>query len=168
MALRKLIPWRWGAKHVPIRRGDEHPLASLQREMNRVFEEFFRGFGSSGFWEAEALAGGYTPLVDVTEDDSDIVVTAELPGLDEHDFEVALDHDTLTIRGEKHEEKEDRGKDFYRVERSYGSFQRVIPLPCEVEEDKAEATFRKGVLKVRLPKTAEARKAVKRIPVKAA
>ena len=168
MTLRNLIPWRRGGRQVPIRRGREHPLLSLQREMNRLFDAFFEGVGMPWFGEGGFLDGEYTPLVDVSENEKEVVVTAELPGLDEGDFEVRLDRDALTIRGEKKEEQEEKGKGFYRVERSYGSFHRVIPLPCDVDEDKAEATFRKGVLTVRLPKTPEAQKALKRIPVKAA
>jgi len=164
MTLKSIIPF--GKKSVPIKRELENPFALLRKEIDEIFDNFFRGF------ELEPYFGrwrdGFTPNVDVVEDDKEIRVSAELPGMDEKDIEVTLNRESLTIKGEKKEEKEDRGKDFYRVERSYGSFQRVIPLPCEVEEDKAEATFRKGVLKVRLPKTAEARKAVKRIPVKAA
>jgi len=95
-----------------------------------------------------------------------VIVTAELPGLDEKDIEISISGDALILRGEKRQEEEEKGEDYYRMERRYGSFQRVIPLPCEVQVDKAEASYRKGVLTVELPKTPEAQSARKIIPIK--
>ena len=99
--------------------------------------------------------------------DLEIKVSAELPGMDEKDIDVSLTRDTLTIKGEKKEEKEDTGKDYYKMERSYGSFTRSIPLPVEVDTDKVQATFKKGVLEITLPKTAKAIQETKKVPVKA-
>ncbi|GAB4387336.1 MAG: Hsp20/alpha crystallin family protein [Thermodesulfovibrionales bacterium] len=161
MTVKDLIPF--GRRSVPLKREDESPFAVLRREMDELFDSFFRGF------ETEAFERGslFSPHVDVLETDEAIKVTAELPGMDEKDVEVSLDNDTLTIKGEKKEEKEDRSKGFYRMERHYGSFQRVIPIPREVETDKVEATFKKGVLTVKLPKTAKAVKETRKISVKA-
>uniref|UniRef100_A0A7C4L384 Hsp20/alpha crystallin family protein n=1 Tax=Bellilinea caldifistulae TaxID=360411 RepID=A0A7C4L384_9CHLR len=108
----------------------------------------------------------FTPRVDVKETDKKVIVTAELPGLDEKDIEISISGDALILRGEKRQEEEEKGEDYYRMERRYGSFQRVIPLPCEVQVDKAEASYRKGVLTVELPKTPEAQSARKIIPIK--
>jgi HSP20 family protein len=93
-------------------------------------------------------------------------VSAELPGMDDEDIEVSLSRDVLTISGEKKQEKEEKGRDYYRAERSYGSFRRSIPLPAEVNADKVDAVFSKGVLTITLPKTAKA-EGRKRIIVKA-
>lgn len=164
MAFTSLIPWRRGERRVPIRR-EEHPLQILQRDMNRLFDEFFRGWGLSPFRLFEEGWDVFSPRVDVVETDKEIKVTAELPGMDENDIEISLSQDVLTISGEKKEEEEYKGRNYYRMERSYGSFQRSIPLPCEVDSDKAEATFKRGVLTVTLPKTAAAQ-ACKRIPIK--
>lgn len=111
--------------------------------------------------------GAFNPQVDVTENDQEIKVAAELPGLTEKDVEVSLANDMLTISGEKRAEKEDKGENYYRMERSYGSFQRTIPLPTEVEANKVDATFKNGVLTVTLPKSAQAVQNRKKIAIKA-
>ncbi|MHC2582306.1 HSP20 family molecular chaperone IbpA [Bradyrhizobium diazoefficiens] len=109
-----------------------------------------------------------TPAVDVTESDKAYEITAELPGMDEKDIEVNVANDGLIIKGEKKFEREEKQKDYYVSERRYGSFERHFGLPKDVEADKIEASFRNGVLKVTLPKTAEAQKPAKKIEVKAA
>ena len=166
MAITDLIPWKRDEKNVPVKRAESEPFYSLQRNMNRLFDDFYSNFGVTSFEPFGESFGAFSPSVDVTENDREITITAELPGLDENDIEVSLTHNVLTVSGEKKEEKEDKGKNFYRMERSYGSFQRSIPLPVEVESDKVAAKFKKGVLTVTLPKTVEAQKQTKRIPVK--
>ena len=108
------------------------------------------------------------PAVDVAEKDEECEITAELPGLDEKNIEVKLANGTLTIKGEKKEEKEEKQKDYYLSERSYGSFMRSFQLPEGVDEGKIEASFAKGVLTMKLPKSAEAQKNEKTISIKAA
>ena len=105
--------------------------------------------------------------MDVAEDGKEITLTAELPGLDEKDVEILLSNNVLTIKGEKKSEQEKKEKDYYRVERSYGSFSRTIPLPEGIDADKVNASFKKGVLTVTVPKLPEAQKEVKKIAVKA-
>jgi len=161
MAIRNLVPF--GKKDVPVKREDEHPFSLLRREMDSLFDNFFRGFDLEPF---ESRMGAFSPKVDVTENDKEIKISAELPGMEEKDIDVSLQKDMLTIKGEKKEEKEDKGKDYYRMERSYGSFSRTIPLPVEVETDKVEAKFKKGVLSITLPKTAKAVSETKKIAVK--
>src|SRR5690606_41318480 len=102
------------------------------------------------------------------EKEKEYEITAELPGIDEKNVEIKLANGTLTIKGEKKEEKEEKQKDYHLSERRYGSFQRSFPLPEGIDTDKVEATFAKGVLTVKLPKTVEAQKAEKKITVKAA
>jgi HSP20 family protein len=161
MTIRNLVPS--GKKGIPVKREEENPFALLRREMDSLFDNFFRGFDIEPF---ESRIGSFSPKVDVTENDKEIKISAELPGMDEKDIDVSLQNDMLTIKGEKHEEKEDKGKDYYRMERSYGSFSRTIPLPVEVETEKVEAKFRKGVLSITLPKTAKAVAETKKIAVK--
>lgn len=161
MAIRDLVPF--GKKNVPVRREDDNPFAVLRREMDSLFDNFFRGFDLEPF---ESRLGAFNPKVDVTENDKEIKISAELPGMDEKDIDVSIQKDVLTIKGEKKEEKEDKGKDYYRMERSYGSFSRSVPLPVEVETDKVEAKFKKGVLSITLPKTAKAVAETKKIAVK--
>ncbi len=151
-----------------VRREWEHPFASFQREMNRLFDNFFSGFSLSSWAPFDRGATQtFSPRVDVSETDKEIRVSAELPGMEEKDIDISLTRDSLTIKGEKKGETEEKGKDFYRTERSYGSFTRSIPLPAEVDADKVEATFKKGVLDITLPKTAKAIEETKKIPVKA-
>jgi HSP20 family protein len=164
MPIADLAPWRWGERKLPIRREEEgDPFFALQRRMGRLFDDFASSFELAPFGE---IFGAFSPRLDLSETEQELKVSAELPGLDEKNVEVSLTKNTLTISGEKKEEKEDKGQNFYRMERSYGSFKRTIPLPCEVEGDKVEATFNKGILTITLPKTEEARKHIKKITVK--
>lgn len=170
--IRKIAPWKWAKRDLPTMLGEEHPFYSLQHEVNRLFDDFFRGFSLAPFREfgrvMEDRLGTYSPRLNITESENEAVLTAELPGMDEKDFEISLSKNLLTIKGEKRMEKEEKGSDFYKMERSYGSFHRAIPLPWEVDEEKVEASFQKGVLTIKLPKTALAKKEVKKITVKAA
>jgi HSP20 family protein len=151
-------------KGVPAKSEEYNPFALLRQEVNALFDNFPRGSEIEPF---TGRFGVFSPSVDIKESDKDIKVSAELPGMEEKDIEVSLGRDSLTIKGEKKEEKEDKGKNYYRMERSYGSFTRTIPLPAEVDMDKVKAEFKKGILTVTLPKTARAIKETKKIPVKA-
>lgn len=133
-----------------------------------MFNRFSKRFSFPSrepFWtnDAELTA----PAVDLTEDDKTYKVTAELPGMDEKDIDVTVSGGALVIKGEKKEEKEEKDKNYYLSERSYGSFRRSFSLPEGVDQDKITANFAKGVLTVTLPKTADAQKAQKKIEVKA-
>lgn len=153
------------------------PFEGLRQEVERLFDDFDRGVWRSPFrralfagepsWRPE-FARGDLPAVDIAEGDKTYEVTAELPSMDEKNVEVKVANGNLVIKGEKQEEKEEKKKDYYLHERSFGSFERSFPLPEGVDRDKIEASFKKGVLTVTLPKTAEAQKAEKKITVKAA
>src|SRR4051812_32772455 len=161
MALRDLITWGRDQPSVPSRRAEEvSPFLTLHREMNRLFDDVFNSFGNT-----PSLLGRMPawPSVEVVQSDQDIRVSAELPGLDEKDVEVLVDDDVLTIRGEKKAETQDKERRF--TERYYGRFERVIPLPFAVEEDKSEASFNNGVLTVTLPRSAQAEDKAKRIAI---
>jgi HSP20 family protein len=172
MTLKDLVPRHWGKKRLPIRREDGNPFSLLQKEVDDLFNRFTRDWGLPSSWREpfallEGASGDWSPSVDVSETDKEIKVTADLPGMDEKDVIVSVNGGTLTISGEKKSEREEKEKNHYRLERSYGSFYRSIPLPSEVDAAKAEAAFKKGVLTVRLPKTAEARSKTKKITVTA-
>lgn len=139
---------------------ERDPFVVLRREIDSLFDGFFTDGVPSRALKA------FDPRVDVTENDKEVRITAELPGVEEKDVEVSLTGDAITIKGEKREEKEEKGEEQYRLERSYGAFRRSFSLPCEVDADKAVASFKKGVLMVNLPKTAQAAKS-KKITVKA-
>ena len=108
------------------------------------------------------------PDIDQTEDDKAFHMSIELPGMDEKDVDITLSSRLLTIRGEKKQEEKEEGKYFYRRERTFGSFRRTLELPGEVDESKIEASFKRGVLKIELPRTKEAQNRIKHIAVKAA
>jgi HSP20 family protein len=153
------------------------PFESLRREVDRLFEDFGRDFWTSPFrrptfaiepfWRREEVWEA-APSVDVIEKDNSYEVTAELPGMDEKNVEVKLINGGLTIKGEKQEEKEEKKKNYYLHERRFGSFERCFTVPEGVDTDKIEASFKKGVLTVILPKKPEAIKPEKKIEVKAA
>lgn len=169
MSISDLVPWRWGKKRVPVQREsakDDEPRSLLTRDdvLSPWFDDMWNRFGLAPF--NSFFEGTLTPRVDVVEDDKQVRVSVELPGMDENDFDVSLSHDVLTIRGEKKAEKEDKGKNYYRMERTYGAFERRIPLPGNLDTDKIEATYQRGVLTVTLPKMAATGKSTK-ITVKA-
>jgi HSP20 family protein len=152
-----------------------HPFESLRREVDRLFEDFDRDFWRlpmrrstfdlEPFWRRE-LSWGVTPAVDIIEKDAAYEITADLPGMDEKSIEVKLTDGNVTIRGEKQEEKEEKKKDYFLHERHFGSFERSFAVPKDVDADKIDASFRKGVLTVTLPKKPEAQKPAKKIEVK--
>jgi HSP20 family protein len=139
----------------------DNPFMSLQREVDRLFDNFTRGFPAFTTGKAQML-----PSTDVTETDKEIEITAELPGLEEKDVQINVADNILTIRGEKKAEKEEKDKNYRLIERSYGSFERTLELPDGVNPDAIKATIAKGVLKVTVPKPAPAQ--AKKIDVKAA
>ena len=131
--------------------------------MNRLFEDFHGGVG----WDLSRFgeAGGFSPDVEIEETDTELRLSVEIPGMDEKDIDVSLQPDSISIRGEKREEQEKESEGRKWTERSYGRFERRIPLPCEVEADKAEAKLRKGVLAISLPKSAQAREKARTIAI---
>jgi HSP20 family protein len=129
--------------------------------MNRLFDDVFRGFDLAPLGSMSRMAGW--PHVEVVDNDKDVRISAELPGLEDKDVEVLMGDGVLTIRGEKRSEIEDKERAL--SERTYGRFERRIPLAWEVEEDKIDASFKNGVLTVTLPKAAESSPEVKRIAI---
>ena len=166
MALTDMVPWRKRKGSIPVKREFDDVVSPFRQEMNNLMESFFGGWDLDPFRGFESAAGDFMPSVDVKEDDRQIKITVELPGMDEEDIDVTLSGDSVTIRGEKNEETEDKGKGYYRSERRYGSFHRVIPLTSEIDEDKVEAKFKKGVLSLKLPRTEEAARRSKKIQIK--
>ena len=136
-------------------------IMEFRDEMDRLFDSFFSP------WPLRKGKAGkeivWSPQVDVYEDENDVIVEAELPGLKGDEVDINITGNVVTLRGEKKEEKEEKGKSYHILERSYGSFERAIDLPVDVEPSKAKATMKDGVLKVVLPKIAKAKP--KKIPV---
>ena len=167
MNMKDLLPWSRPESKAPALYRDADPFMALHREVNRLFDDVFRGVDQFGVGRFPSLAAGRAnwgwPHVEVSETDKEIRVTAELPGLDEKDVEVALDDDVLTLCGEKRSESDDKDRQF--SERFYGQFERRIALGTEVAEDKVDARFKNGVLTITLPKTERAQSRTKRIAI---
>ncbi len=146
----ELMPWRlYGG------------LGSALSEIDRLWNRFFRQPPSMGTFTEEL-----SPSVDISETKNQLVIKAEMPGLDAKDVNVSISGDLLTIRAEKKKEEEEKDEHHHYMERYYGSFQRSFQLPINVKTDKMEATFDKGILKIALPKTEEAKKKEIEIKVK--
>lgn len=160
MTMRDLIPWGRRGQNPGRPHEDTDPFMTLHREMNRLFDDVFRGFGTGG--PGTGFGTMAWPQMEVVENERDIRVCVELPGMDERDVEVLMSDGLLTVRGEKKAETDDREHAF--SERIYGRFERRIPLPRDVEEERVDASFRNGVLTVTLPRAAGAA-AVRRIPL---
>lgn len=163
-------------RSVAVSRTDATPAPaiwqSMRREMDKLFDQFSDGFTFPALSRVENLWPSLgTELaslaIDVTEDDKAYKVTAELPGLEEKDVNITLNNDVLLIKGEKRQQKEEKDKNHYLCERSYGAFQRSFALPIDVDRNAVTAQIAKGVLTVTMPKTAESHD-IRKIDVKAA
>lgn len=169
MDLQKLSPWNWFKREeqsgsgelLPARRGDD-PLTRMHREMDRLFEGFFGAFDRPSNWPAELTL---RPSIDIAESKKAYRISVEVPGVDEQDIDLTLDGDALVISGEKRQESEDDEDGYHRIERSYGSFRRVLTLPTDADAEHISAKFRSGVLKIEIPRTQEGNGSRKRIEI---
>lgn len=163
MDIKKLSPWNWfpreedhpaksAAGGLAPRAQFTHPLAVWQQEMDRLLSEAFRNFGLPGFPESAAPSGWMKPNLDIAEDAEAYTVSLEVPGVEEKDIQINLLGDTLTIKGEKRKEEESKEKNFHRIERSYGAFQRVLTLPADADPEMVHASFKNGVLTLKIGK----------------
>jgi HSP20 family protein len=162
MAIRDLIPKRRGDGGTSLARWEMDPFLDLWRDMERVF-------GLSGIepFERTLMPRAFAPALDVRETEDHVRVSAELPGLSKDDVEISIEgNNMLVLSGEKKAEDEKQEGGYYRSERYYGSFSRRVLLPSDVDFDKADATFKNGVLTVMLPKTEEAKRKHRRIQIK--
>ncbi len=135
-------------------------VLGMQKEINRMFENFFR----SGVDDTDLMASGWKPAVDIVENPDEYVAKVELPGVEKTNIKITMEDNVLSIRGEKAQEKKEKDANYHRVERFYGSFQRSFELPGSVKNDKIDAEFKDGILTIRLPKADEAK--TKQIDVK--
>lgn len=184
MDINKLAPWNWfkkeqeqEGKNLPVVRQEASgsypasPLFQVHQEIDRMFDDMFRSFGfpSLGFnrgLESMAQQQWLRPTLDIGASDKEYTVTVELPGVDEKEISLEVVNDTLRISGEKKQEKEEKNKNYYRMERSYGSFQRVLSLPDDADHDGIKAAFKNGVMQVTIPRKEAAKAKVKQIEVK--
>ena len=188
MSIKKWIPWNWFKKEeedagtsVPVQRSatdDPLPalsgsLARFHQAVDRLFDQAFRGFDIAPFGFNRTLGqrmsdGMLRPTLDLGATDQAYTVSVEVPGVNAKDVKVEIANDTLTIRGEKKQETEAQDKNYYRMERSYGSFQRVLSLPEDADQEGVAATFKNGVLTVTMPRKAAPQAHVKQIQIQSA
>ncbi|MCI0450357.1 MAG: Hsp20/alpha crystallin family protein [Chlorobi bacterium] len=142
-----------------------HELSHIEKRLKKFFEDFDSPF--FGDWGLKSFNSNvFTPRVDVTEDKDNLYVHVEIPGVEKNDVKINIVGDVLTISGEKKSEQKDESKNYYRIERNYGSFSRSFTLPAEVVTDKISAEYNDGVLNITLPKTEEAKVVEKQIEIK--
>ncbi len=182
MDFKKLAPWNWFKTEeeesegiIPIRRGASqlsrpnqqsagHPLKELHQEMNRLFDDMLHGFAP--FFPTPLTAATLIkPQVDIRATEKEYTVSAEIPGVDEKDIAIEVNESTLIIRGEKRQDKEEKETNYYRIERSFGSFQRVLSLPKDGDTDAIRAHFKNGVLTITIPRKAQEKSSVRRIEI---
>lgn len=188
MELKKLAPWNWFKKEeeiehtVPVKHTEKggyyperyyDPTLSLHRDIDRMFDQFLRGFGMPsigrhGVWPTLDDSGLLKPKVDLSASEGEYLLTVEIPGVSEKDVTIDINASTMTVKGEKRQEKEVKEKNFYRIERSYGSFQRVLSLPEDVNQDAIKATFKNGVLSITMPRKSLPKGEVRQIEISAA
>jgi HSP20 family protein len=168
MERKELARWPWGKTMLRDMPPMSQTFESLHREMNRLFDEFMPGTERHLTASGNGFLTRVSPAIDEAEDEKAYYVTAELPGMDEKDIDISLADNVLTIQGEKKLEKEEKEKNYHMIERAQGAFRRVLALPSEIDENKVEASFRKGVLSITLPKSKEAQAKEKHIKIKAA
>ena len=126
-------------------------LITLREKMNRLFEDTFATRGE----EKDLMASTWTPSVDIYETENEVVLTAEIPGIEDQDIEIKLEDSTLSIKGERKLEKETKEENYHRIERAYGTFYRSFTIPHNVDQDKIQAEHENGVLKITMPRKPE-------------
>jgi HSP20 family protein len=144
---------------------DTDPFLAMRREMNRLFDDVFGGFGLPTAFGPALRQMPVAPKIDVSETDNEIQVTAEMPGIDQNDVEVLLEDDRLIIRGEKKEEREDKDRNYHLRERVEGAFSRTLPLPFAPDPNQVKAEFKNGVMTITIPKPQEVKQKQHRIEV---
>jgi HSP20 family protein len=145
--------------------GGYDPFRPFRSQFDRLFEDFFGDYGAPAT-RGEAAAPAISPSLDIAETDKAYEIAVELPGVEEKDLDVSVSDGVLAIKGEKRSESEEKDKNFHRVERSYGSFERRLTLPAEADAEKIDANFANGVLTVTIPKTEGAKETVRKISIK--
>jgi len=164
MKLRSLSPL---SSSRSLASNDEWPsIFTLHREVGRLFDDLVRG-GSGGKFVTPAQSSQWSPRLNIAETDKDFQITVDLPGVAEKDVELAVNDGLLSIKGTRHSEKEDSGKNYHRVESFFGSFERSVSLPDSIAFDKIDATFKNGLLTVTLPKDDSAKNKTKKIAIRA-
>ncbi len=178
MDFKKLVPWNWfkdeenernSQTAVSCRTKDgnieqyPNPVSPLYNDINELFGRFLQGYGTLP--NALSGRGMLRPTVDINATDNEYTISVEVPGIEQDDIKLEINDSTLIVHGEKRQEKEDKKKNYYRMERSYGAFQRLLTLPDDADRDKVNAHFKNGVLTVSIPRKSLPNSNVKQIRI---
>ena len=185
MDLKKIAPWNWFKDEenehtaqmpvssdgkVEVSANPSNSVNLLHRDMNDLFSRFLHGYGITApgmekFFQGSLADGLLRPMVDINASDKDYSITIEIPGIEHEDVKLEISNNILTVRGEKRQKKEDKNKNYYRMERSYGAFQRTLSLPEDADQDNVNASFTNGVLTIVMPRKVVPRKETKQIQI---
>jgi HSP20 family protein len=168
--VKQLLPLGKSERDLPVRQQEiDHPVAALQRETNRLFDDFLRGslspFSTTFSPLGELAAGAGWPRMDIDESPKEVRINADLAGLDRDDVDVSVADGVLTIRGEKKHDDEDFGRHHYRRERFFGAFSRSVQIPADVDLERIKAKMKKGVLQITMPKLGDRETRGRRISI---
>ena len=163
MTYKNLFPIQPNSYDKPDHYNTDYPFFTIGKGMNEFLNPLTQDFFENSFIDFRPLKQDRFPKVDIAETKDNFLITADLPGIDEKNVNITLDDGMLTIKGEKKTDTEDKQGEFYSRERSYGAFQRTFEVPAIIDENKIDASFSNGVLTVKMPKTPEAKKEVKKI-----
>ena len=163
MTFKNLIPMQSNPYNKPDHYNADYPFFTIGKDMNGFLNQLSPDFFENSFIDFRPLKQDRFPKVDISETKDNFLITADLPGIDEKNVNITLDDGMLTIKGEKKTDTEDKQGEFYSRERSYGAFQRTFEVPAIIDENKIDASFSNGVLTVKMQKTPEAKKEVKKI-----
>ncbi|WP_446009067.1 Hsp20/alpha crystallin family protein [Candidatus Electrothrix sp.] len=181
MDIKKWVPWNWFRKEeentgatVPVQQKTAQEgigafpqlFSQLHNEMDQRFEQMFREFGMGPPRLSNMANGMLKPTLDLSASENEYIVNVEIPGVDEKNLKIEVEKNTMIIRGEKKQEKEEKEKSYYRQERFYGSFQRILSLPEDADQDGIKATFKQGVLNITMPRKALPKADVRQIAIK--
>lgn len=165
MTVKDLLPF--GRTAVPVSRG-VNPVATFQDDINRLFQDYFGDTSVSSWLRGREPGFSVNPAIDIAENEQNFIITAELPGIDPKDIQVSASEGYVTIKGEKQQQEKVEREGYFRQERSFGEFQRVVALPDTANLDKVDANFKHGVLTLHIPKKAGTQSKAHRIEIKQA
>ncbi|MDX9848998.1 MAG: Hsp20/alpha crystallin family protein [Anaerolineaceae bacterium] len=162
MIRRSMIPRRRGEKRNELASYKDHPFWQMRERMNRYLDNYWDQPFDMDFYEGDDI---FSPRIDLSETEEEYTIIADLPGLNQKDIELSFSQNVLTISGKKEEEKEEKGRQYHRIERFSGQFRREIPLQDTVDDNKIEATFKDGVLTINIPKRPDPTQKKKKISI---
>lgn len=163
MVMKSLIPWKRENERNDLAQYSDDPFWQMRNRMNQIFQSFYQDPLNMDLFQEDKI---FSPRVDLSETDNEYTLVVDLPGLDENNIDLSYNRNVLSICGTKQEEKEEKGRQYHRVERYSGQFRRDIPLQEKIDEENIDAIFKNGVLTIHLPKVEDPTQKKKKISIK--